>query len=95
MTYVAWTDKSGVKHAVINAEAVLADFYERWPDGLDEIEAAVSGWRRRAMWLEAKLANIRMICATQMAGITDVNTSEAFQDVIDTVDREFDYLTGK
>lgn len=45
-----WTDRDGVLHTMTCTAALdtLRDLFERWPGGLDEIEASVDGWRRRA-----------------------------------------------
>jgi len=78
-----WTDEIGVVHTVKNPAAVVRALYDRWPCGLEEIEAAVDGWRRTARQFEAEqrllkseIELLRQRCAEQLAGVTDIGNRE-------------------
>lgn len=41
-----------LRASLASAQEEIAKLYERWPDGLDEIEASVTGWREHSQKLE-------------------------------------------
>lgn len=57
-TQIEWTDEHGCKHSVTAPYAanLLKQFFDAFPDGLDEIESSIKQWRERAEAAEAKLA---------------------------------------
>ena len=75
---IAWTDEEGSHHSmsVATATDLLAELFGEWPGGLEEIEASLNGWRRRAQQLEAQLAASPSIQEGRTAG-TSVSLNSA------------------
>lgn len=68
MMDIKWTDDCGAEHTISheNAVLILQEYFNAWPCGLDEIEAAIDGWRARAKRMERML---RDICSLNMNAV--------------------------